>query len=281
MLAKIKTEGLLLTAVLLLGGSPIAVAVAGCDDNHYLGRTPEGSPDSGSAGGQGGGRATPGTGGQTPPPIDAGTDAREVGMLGPSSSWTGYIENQRFQSGSDVIKITFASDAAGLVVGKVTLGSGTPPPPATDAEATYPPGFDPQGARTYLAEGFPFSMNGGTLVGRRLRFTLAASELWSGWCALQTPVDSSGGCLPNWGGMVSAGMCAQTNPQTHQVVPVSCAKFFMCTPIRGVCACAAGACTADMSWEDVSFDMAIAGNEADGSVVGRLGDRNVHFTKDM
>lgn len=289
--AKPRTEGLLVARLLLLGALPVAL-LAGCDNRHNLERTPDASPDTSSLGGSGGtGTPDGGSGGQSSPSDamasggSSGSDASvapEVGPLGPSSSWTGYIENHRFPSGSDVLKLTFASDPAGLIVGKVTLGMGTAPPPATDPEAAYPPGSDPRGARgASPVEGFPFSMNGGTLVGRRLRFTLAANELWAGWCALQTPAGSSDRCLPNWGGMASVGgSCSQKNPETGQTVTVSCAKFFMCGPVDSVCTCAAGTCT-NTSSADVSFDLAITGDLADGSVVGRLGDRNVHFTKDM
>jgi hypothetical protein len=279
MLTKINTQVLPLTAVLLMSAAPVAV-LSGCDDNHLLGRFPPGdSPGDAGSGGQG-------ASGDAAIAIDSShpdISVREVGMLGPSSSWTGYIENKTFPSGSDVLKITFASDPAGLVVGRVTLGMGTPPPPATDPEAAYPPGVDPRDDTRagYLAEGFPFSMNGGTLVGNRLRFTMAQTEVWAGWCALQTPVDDSGGCLPNWPSSADPvrHVCSLTNPQTGQVVTVNCNKFFMCGPLGGICSCAAGTCAVNLSPE-ISFDMMVSGDQVSGSVTGRLGDRNVHFARD-
>ncbi|HMF40398.1 MAG TPA: hypothetical protein VKQ32_06880 [Polyangia bacterium] len=256
----------------------IALAGAGCTNNHLLGAVDgDGGPPGSNDGAV---RADDG-----PPPTqpnDAGSDAREIGVLGPSTSWTGYVENYQFPSGSDVVKIAFASDDAGQVVGTVILGNGTPPPPATDPNVGYPPGYGapqqpvivgpPAG---YIAEGYAYSMRNGTLVGSRLRFGVSLTDLWQGWCALQTPVAGSSSCLPNWGGMSSPSGCALLNPATNQYVPVDCGKFDLCF-LGMICRCDASGCQVQDYGISDMFDVSINNDRADGS----MDTHNVHFTKD-
>jgi hypothetical protein len=214
--------------------------------------------------------------------VYVGSDASVIGQLGPSQSWTGYIENYQFSSGSDSIKLTFAADSTGQVVGTVLLGNGTPPPQATDPNTGYPPGFAAMNTYTfgYWGEGFAYSMASGTAVPSRLRFSVSSNDLWSGWCALQTPIDDSGLCVPNWGGSCTdSGQCSQTNPATGQTIAVDRGKFELCFMSR-VCLCLTMACVADLSGGGASFDLAISGTNASGSTAGDLGDHNVHFTKD-
>jgi hypothetical protein len=210
-----------------------------------------------------------------------GSDAKAIGQLGPSQSWTGYIENYQFSSGSDAIKLTFAADSAGQVVGTVLFGNGTPPPQATDPNTGYPPGFAAMNTYTsgYWVEGFTYSTASGTAASSRLRFSVSSNELWSGWCALQTPIDDGGMCVPNWGGSCLNGQCSQTNPATGQTIDVDRGKFELCF-MSHVCLCSTMACVADLSGGGASFDLTISGTNAFGSTAGDLGDHNVHFTKD-
>jgi len=148
------------------------------------------------------------------PRFDAGVPVLPVHDAGPAAtgplsqgptSWTGYIENYQFPSGSDVIRFTSTVDSSGQVMVTVFLGNGTPPPPATDPNVGYPPGLATEGmmldsASNYWSEGFAYSMTSGTFQPQRLRFTINNYQLWSGWCALQKPIDDSGMCLPAWGG---------------------------------------------------------------------------------
>ena len=144
-------------------------------------------------------------------------------MLDASQSWTGYIENYQFPSGSDLLNITFASDAAGNMVGTVTLGTGTPPPPATDPNVGYPASVEAMlvsggatGIVGYLAEGFAYPIVNGTLTTNRMRFDVNRNDLWQSWCALETPaVDGSGRCTPNWES-ASSGSPGDSVCQLHQ-----------------------------------------------------------------
>jgi hypothetical protein len=241
-----------------------AILAAGCDNNHLLGAVD-------------GGPQPPERDSGTLPGVDAGPDLPRTSG---SQSWTGYVENYQFLSGSDAVKIAFASDSAGQVTGTVILGNGTPPSPATDPDVGYPPGFKTQqpvvvGAPNYLAEGYAYPMHSATLVGQRLRFGVGLQDLWGGWCALQTPAPGSGSCLPNWGGLSSPTGCSLTNPDTGAVVPVDCGKFNLCR-LTMVCQCDASECQVRDVGVSMMFDISIDNDRADGS----MDTRNVHFTRD-
>jgi hypothetical protein len=213
-------------------------------------------------------------------PTDAGTptepDARVLGPLGPVESWTGYIENYQFQSGSDAIKLSLAYDPEGQVAGTVLFGNGTPPPPATDPNVAYPVGFG-YGSSLYLpTEGFTFSVVTGSLAANRLRFSVNAMDPWADWCALQpAPADGSGGCLPNWSAGGGPEGCWQNSPSGAKVM-VDCGKLTLCT-LYEVCACSPSGCHAgDLP---VSFDVFVDNGSASGSVMGGMIGGNVHFTE--
>ena len=262
-----------------------------CDDGNTI------SGDGCSALCQFEGRAT--DAGIPQPRFDAGVPVLPVQDAGPAAtgplsqgptSWTGYIENYQFPSGSDVIKFTSTVDSAGQVKVTVFLGNGTPPPPATDPNVGYPPGLATEGtmldsASNYWSEWFAYSMTSGTFQPQRLRFTINNYQLWSGWCALEKPIDDSGLCLPFWGGGGTTDgtnwQCYLQNPANGQNTVVDCGKDNLCVMSR-VCACSTTACVYDpSSGRTASFDVAVIGPAADGSVVGLISDRaNVHFTLD-
>jgi cysteine-rich repeat protein len=214
------------------------------------------------------------------PVHDAGPAATGPLSQGPTS-WTGYIENYQFPSGSDVIRFTSTVDSAGQVKVTVFLGSGTPPPPATDPNVGYPPGLDPLPSNIgYWVEGFAYTMTSGTFQAQRLRFTIYSYQPWSGWCALQKPISGSDMCIPNWSGDCSQGPCIFQNPATGQTIQVDARKAELC--MDHVCTCSTTACVYNTnSGTTASFDLAVAGRDADGSVVGLIGERaNVHFILD-
>jgi len=211
-----------------------------------------------------------------------GNDWDAAGPLDNVQSWTGYIENYKFTSGSDVIKFTFGIDGTGQVVGKVYLGNGTPPPPATDPNVGYPPGyFDSYdvSAHGHLEEGFVYSMIGAVYSSRRLQFSFEGSELWAGWCALQTPIPGSSFCLPNWGGGMLGypSSCGQTDP-TGKVVPVDCGKFQLCYR-ELMCNCSMYACSVNPT-DRYSFDLVVSDSDASGGTTGFTMGQSAHFTKD-
>jgi hypothetical protein len=205
-------------------------------------------------------------------------DARALGEVGPVTSWTGYVENYQFPSGSDVIKLAYTYDSAGQVTGSVVFGDGVPPAPATDPNVGYPPGLGMEPFSYAPTEGFSFSIPSGTLASNRLRFGIEVFELWDGWCKLQpAPSDDSNLCVPSWSGGYNAGACYMTSP-AGKYVTIDCGKFSLCFMNR-VCTCSPVGCIVPPG-PDVRFDMFVTDGTASGSVAGALGEHNVHFIKD-
>ena len=238
----------------------------------------------------GGGKPpTPGRDAGIPLPVDAGGGTLPVHDAGPAAtgplsqgptSWTGYIENYQFPSGSDVIRFTSTVAAAGQVMVTVFLGDSPPPPPATDPNVGYL--VDQAMGPNYWAEGVAYTMTSGTFQPQRLRFTISSYQLWSGWCALQTPINGSDACVPNFGGASCfQDQCYEQDPATGQVTWIDAGKFNLCFMCH-VCACSTTACVSDPTGgQRASFDVALVGPAADGSVIGLIGERaNVHFTLD-
>jgi hypothetical protein len=237
------------------------------------------------------------------------TDAPTASLL--DGVWTGYIENYMFPSGTNVVTMTlslsgsfetFGGSLTNIVTGTMVFGSGKAPPPATDPNVDYPPGYGltPSGGpRTppsvpppFAGEGFVYTIEMGTFDGVSLRTGVSTVELWKTWCALQTSYlvqvsPATYGCLPGSDGYGSpAGVggswtCSVTNPMTQAKVPVDCGKcFVLCNgppPFRP-CRCDANGCTVSWLASDATFDMAVSGSKADGTTAGQFGDHNVHFT---
>lgn len=220
------------------------------------------------------------------PSLDASLEP-EAGPPGPSESWTGSVEDYAFPSGSNALKLTFATDDDGHVVGTLVFGQGTPPPPATDPNVGYPPGLPPANASrlntayAWVSEGFAYAFDGGTFAAPVLRFDVDLAQLWTGWCALETSPDGSGLCLPDWDGRYSDNDCALLNPTTQKYESVDCGKVALCQP-RSPCNCVGtGPCTVSTNWDHVAVDLIINGNTANGMLNGGgpLGGRNVFLTK--
>jgi hypothetical protein len=205
-------------------------------------------------------------------------------VTGPTQSWTGYVENFKFGSGSDRIKLSFAIDGAGEVLGTVTFGNGMAPPPATDPNVGYPPGMETtQTMPAEYLEGPAYGIKTGSLAANRLRFTIDMVDLWSDWCKLQTPpVDGSDLCVPNWGGESLPGhtVCYLYSPSGDKV-PIDCVKWDLCFMSR-ICKCSPAGCAVNYeeSGYKLSFDVFLANGTGSGSMTGTFGEHNVHFTKD-
>ena len=112
---------------------------------------------------------------------------------------------------------------------------------------------------------------------------IATREVFKAWCELQTAIYSGGpsapdswSCLPNWG-YSCCGTCTQPNPDTKEIVTRDCGKLYLCV-VRPVCQCTATKCTTRPDG-DTAFDIALAGDDASGSVGGAFGIRNVHFSR--
>jgi hypothetical protein len=220
---------------------------------------------------------------------------------GPSLSpllgtWTGYVENYQFPSGSDLVVIAFSQQAGGPITGTVTYGQGVPPPPPTGPDEAYPPAaFVDAGpsAPPYmpsLYEGFAYRVLNVQFDGTRLQFHTSINNLWSAWCALQTPTSDGWqpcqyGCMPKaTSSTQGAGTVTVVDPVTGQGVTVPFIKWMLCLnglgmdPIPADCACSAIGCAVNLDQGDMSFDVELSGAKIDGSVVGLSNaSSNVHF----
>jgi hypothetical protein len=136
-------------------------------------------------------------------------------------------------------------------------------------------------------EGAAYSIKSGTLESNRLRFTIDAIELWTGWCALQpAPTDGSETCIPKvWDSFESdqTHTICVLHPTATESVPFNCIKWDLCLTSM-VCKCSPAGCV--VNYEDsgykLSFDVFLANGTGSGSMSGMVfgSDHNVHFTKD-
>jgi hypothetical protein len=215
----------------------------------------------------------------TPPPSDAG------GGVG-TTRWTGYLENYKLPSGSDAIVLEITSGNAAVLTGTVVLGSRVLAP-ATDPNVGYPPGYTGI-VQSFAGEGFTYHLRNGVRTDARLVFGLDEIELWGGWCALQTPYEVGPDhyeCLPNTGTEGLYDKCF-LHFDDGGVSQIDCGKMTLCTLTRP-CHCTANGCTSGTNSGSVglatlSFDLAIAGDAANGTVVGLGGGSgpvNVHLTR--
>ncbi len=110
-------------------------------------------------------------------------------------SWDGHAEGWSFGSNcSDRVRLTIDAQGAGtLQVGDTTLA------PATNPNLEYPPGaagFPPNDPANELWEGFPYPTHLTRIEAGRLQFGVDTFDIFSAWCALQTPDEVY--CTPNY-----------------------------------------------------------------------------------
>jgi len=218
----------------------------------------------------------------TQPGPNSGPDARVIGQLGPTQSWTGWVENYQFSSDSAAIKFSFAADPAGQIVGQVVFGGGPLLSPPTDPNVGYPPGCTDWSCGQI--EGFSFSTVSGSFVSGRLRLAVDENEIWKDWCALQTPNSSSTDCLPPvYGVSVDTSfpghVCTILDSNNQPTVTIDCGKWWLCS-CRYVCYCSTAGCSV-VAGGPTSLDLAVSDGIASGSLsLGGSEQHNVHFTKD-
>jgi hypothetical protein len=211
-------------------------------------------------------------------PSGDGSEPEPEPVVNPATlvgTWSGYVENHQFDDGTDTIQITIDSEQGGLVTGVVSFGDRTPYPPATDPDATYPPGQPESFGGPLWGEpltGFAFTIRDGQYDGSRLRFSVSQYDLWAGWCSLQTPIfdDYNGdgySCVPNWAHGGGDNGCFVVNPTTEVEEPVACTKLDLCQ--YRICGCDAVSCAVTVA-PTHTFDIAVdlEDAEADGSFVG-------------
>ena len=199
--------------------------------------------------------------------------------------WTGYLENFQLST-DDTLKISIDVASDGTLSGQVVLGMDTPPAPATDGNAVWPPSVDPNMPLLppYMP-GFAYEARNIRWEARRLRFEMAQFQAWQPWCALQQSYQIGPdwfSCIPGTGGMSErdpssgAVTCVATDADGSNPTPVPCFKLTAFCSIIGPCACDAATCKArtDMFY---SFDIALRDGIGDGST--SLANTNVRLTQ--
>ncbi len=119
--------------------------------------------------------------------FNIGNTGNQVPQLGDYvGSWDGHAEAWSFgPDGSDRVRVTIDADGTGTIqVGATTL------PAATDPDVVYPPGAigGSCAATGCLWEGFPYPTHLTRVEAGRLQFGIDQLDIFSGWCALQPPV---------------------------------------------------------------------------------------------
>src|SRR5580704_5011175 len=288
----------------------VALVLVQCNAEVQVGRL---SPDSGSgsSGAAQSGQSTgsdqlsSGAASDAADEIDGAADAfdaTEAPDASPLSCvYAGYIESFQFPDGSDSVTFNLSFNADGTVTGTVFLGNGPPLAPPMDPNVGYPPDVQMTGSFpdsfTAPPTDFAFTILNGSYMAPRLQLQANTSELWKGWCELQTKIypwyNATAGtgcgpfvqyaCLPNgvtMGGGVGS-MCSVTPCDAMQPIQVDCLKLQLCS-LSGVCTCTATSCTVPaVTMGNIVFDTQVAAGSINGSVTGLMGNQvlNVHLTR--
>lgn len=215
--------------------------------------------------------------------------------------WTGYVENFKFQSGSDQITITFTTPTEGTLY----FGAAPNGPQEVNPDVGIPANIDwltdsgdvdtPVQALATQLESVTFKLHDALREDGRVRFKVNLAEVWSPWCAAQSvtyPVQLSqdtvvSNCLPTVPRRTQpfrqegSGQCSYQDirdPSGRTNALASCSKVWLCS--MGACACDANHCELDLQEPTVnssfvvSVDLRIVGNDADGTTT--LGRGIVH-----
>ncbi|HVY39806.1 MAG TPA: hypothetical protein VHM31_17835 [Polyangia bacterium] len=182
-----------------------------------------------------------------------------------AADWDGYAEADTFAPSNSFV--SSGSDHVHLVLdgqgnGTMQVGQGTLPAP-TNPDVAYPPGIDTKGfsINGTLVEGYAYPTHATRVEAGRLQFGVVAYDIFSGWCALQTPELSgsfgtsdagiSYGCTPTVPDAVATGPsgapdggagCAFVGSDGAILRTIDCGKLFLCRDLR-VCSCTESACT--------------------------------------
>jgi hypothetical protein len=252
-----------------------ALSLAACNHDHVLGAV------------------DPQTITEMPPPPDGSAPAptEDAGMpldCQLAHTWTGYIEDVTFPSGSTVVKMTLPEDGRCPIEGTITFGEGPPLPPVTDPDVGYPPGIAPSAYVTYLAEGNPFHMLNVMQLGAGFRFEVAHSEIWTSWCSMQTALDpGSNTCGHDWTTREGPDGCSLLDPTTNQWTPIDCGKMYLCNRQQW-CRCDATGCAvgarppseAPVLGTDIKVLLPeVTGDKINGMASGTI-NGFIHFTRD-
>jgi hypothetical protein len=167
------------------------------------------------------------------------------------------------------IQLEIKADGAGRVTGTVaflcedeTCNPRGPIPPASDPDASYPPGVDVGTYDVVRLNGMPhvpYRMFDARLQGGRFAFWTTNNDLWRDWCSLQTPfpVTIEGrrmySCTPD----------ARPFSELFEVEGVE-DKDVLCALDWGPCRCTAERCAIDYQGATRLFDLRVEGDSMTG-----------------
>jgi len=192
--------------------------------------------------------------------------------------WEGYVEHLSYPSGSDVVHLSITAATATSVTGSITFGVPASFPAPTAADQSYPDEArcmeHEQPPRSPI-EGYSFTILDPDVTDLRIRFGIGVHEPWQAYCEMQTPHEAANHpgeyrCDLGYNGYDYA-------PPEHcgfsdangDVVEVPCCQAAWCIFPNNGCACDASGCTVDLAApHDVSFDLEVDGDSADGTVLG-------------
>lgn len=184
-------------------------------------------------------------------------------------TWSGYVENFSFISGTDDLRLTIDVDASGDISGTVTLGGASAPPPATTPAVGWPAGYA-YGTHAGLeyAEGYAYRTSAVRWQSLRLRTQLATNEAWNDWCVMQTPYrvpqDNTYFCVSLQSSVTLSPPCQTLGDAGAPNTIVDCGKLGLCV-LEG-CTCTSSGCAATELGANVFVDVALNGDKGDGSI---------------
>ena len=249
-------------AGILVGVGVLVVALSGCGGQvRDIGSNAEGG---GATGSSATGVAAPASSVPVRPLPDWPTCSADGGS--PAETWAGYVQGSQ---GTFTITMQRSGRQA---CGTLVFGEPTAPlPPATDPQASYPPGVYYRTAEERALSGFAYTLLNATITGPRLQFRVTFAEPWRSWCALQTPypndIETSGyGCLPNAGFQRQGNGCVLTG--AGPLPAISCAQYDLCGD-TDVCQCNAERCMSAFDFAGSVGDFRIDGDQAQGVLNGQ------------
>jgi hypothetical protein len=205
---------------------------------------------------------------------DAATVALSTSVQG---SWSGYIENFYRSDAPDAVRIAIAVAADGTLSGQAKFGTGAPPPPPSDPNVPWPPGYTTAVDPTFL-EGTSYTARDINWQSRRLKLKLELSEPWQPWCALLPSYPTDFGppyaCQPAGIAYEADGTCWVPGAKE----PSNCDKWSVCGLL---CECDASGCHASaINAFTISVDIAFDRAKAEGSISVYGGNFNLRLTRD-
>jgi hypothetical protein len=196
---------------------------------------------------------------------NACTQATQALSTQSAGHWTGYVEDFTFPSGSDALDVTLRVSDDGSLSGEVIFGAHTVPAPPTDGTVGWPPDGN-------LFEGFVHELTDVRWSALRLQINVASGQPLGPWCRLQqsyrlAPDFDIWRCGPNVPSGRGPEGCHLDYPSGP--VFVDCGWMELCVGSSG-CGCTESGCDANPSETITSMDIALRGNEGDGSTSGPL-----------